>query len=91
MPKTNELSQFERDLLESVRQAKSGEHARVHTPEEIQARRPGRPIGSTAAVRKTPTTIRFDQDVLDGLRATGQGWQTRVNDAMREWLKSHYR
>jgi uncharacterized protein (DUF4415 family) len=30
--------------------------------------------------------IRFDADVLAGLRATGKGWQTRVNDAMRQWL-----
>jgi uncharacterized protein (DUF4415 family) len=36
---------------------------------------------------KRPTTIRFDADVLDALRATGPGWQTRVNDAMREWVK----
>lgn len=40
---------------------------------------------------KVQTTIRFDPDVLDGLKATGQGWQTRVNDAMREWLRSHHR
>lgn len=38
---------------------------------------------------KVQTTIRFDADVLEGLRATGKGWQTRVNDAMREWLRSH--
>jgi len=38
---------------------------------------------------KVPTTIRFDADVLEGLRATGKGWQTRVNEAMREWVKSH--
>ncbi|NYT77447.1 BrnA antitoxin family protein [Alcaligenaceae bacterium] len=87
MPKTNELSQFERDLLESVRQAKNGERARVHTPDEIQARRPGRPAGSTAEVRKVSTTIRFDPDVLEGLRATGPGWQTRANNALREWLR----
>lgn len=86
MPKTK-LSQFEQDLLESVRQATSGEHARVHTPQEIQARHPGRPVGSTAKVRKIPTTIRFDPDVLEGLRATGRGWQTRANDALREWLR----
>jgi len=89
MPKTK-LSQFESDLLESVRQAKSRERARVHTPDEIQARRRGRPLGSTADVRTTPTTIRFDNDVLEGLRAIGRGWQTRVNDAMREWLRHQH-
>lgn len=38
---------------------------------------------------KVPTTIRFDADILAVLKASGRGWQTRVNDAMREWLKTH--
>ncbi len=37
---------------------------------------------------KVPTTIRFDADVLAALKATGKGWQTRVNEAMREWVKA---
>ena len=46
----------------------------------------GRP---RAAVVKERVTIRFDADVLAVFRATGAGWQTRVNDAMREWAKAH--
>ena len=38
---------------------------------------------------KVPTTIRFDADVLAALKATGPGWQTLVNTAMREWVRSH--
>lgn len=38
---------------------------------------------------KASTTIRFDADVLAALKATGRGWQTRVNEAMREWVKAH--
>ena len=38
---------------------------------------------------KVPTTIRFDADVLATLKSTGKGWQTRVNEAVREWLKTH--
>jgi uncharacterized protein (DUF4415 family) len=38
---------------------------------------------------KVPTTIRFDADVLAALKASGKGWQTRVNEAVRDWLKSH--
>ncbi|MGQ0708775.1 MAG: BrnA antitoxin family protein [Rhodoferax sp.] len=45
--------------------------------------------GPQKAPTKEVTTIRFDADVLAALRATGKGWQTRVNDAMREWLKTH--
>src|SRR5574337_812634 len=49
----------------------------------VRRRGPGR------APRKVPTTIRFDADVLEALKATGRGWQTRVNEAMREWVKKH--
>jgi uncharacterized protein (DUF4415 family) len=51
--------------------------------------RRGRPIGSKKASPKKQTTIRFDPEVLEQLKATGRGWQTRVNDAMREWLNAH--
>ena len=45
--------------------------------------------GAQRSPLKVPTTIRFDADVLAALKASGKGWQTRVNEAMREWLKSH--
>jgi len=43
--------------------------------------------------RKTPTkervTIRLSPDVVQTFRATGEGWQTRVDGALRDWLKTH--
>lgn len=77
-----ELKQFSDDVLESIRQMKRGERAGTHTPEDIKARR-GRPLGSTAAVTKSPVKIRLDPDVLAALRASGRGWQTRVNEVLR--------
>lgn len=47
------------------------------------ARRAGRPVGSD----KERITIRLDNDVLARFRATGPGWQTRINDALRAALK----
>lgn len=32
---------------------------------------------------KEPVTIRLDSDVLAAFRATGPGWQTRINDVLR--------
>lgn len=78
------MSQFERDLLESVRQAKNGEFAAIHTPETITARKRGRPLGTTKADAKVAVKLRLDPDVLVVLRATGAGWQTRVNKMLRE-------
>lgn len=54
---------------------------------EVMARKRGRPPLQKPA--KLSTTIRFDADVLTALRATGKGWQTRVNEAMREWVKTN--
>ena len=31
--------------------------------------------------------MRVDADVLDALRATGPGWQTRVNGLLREAVR----
>lgn len=90
MPKKidSEMAEFEAALLRSAKQATEGQYARVHTPDEIERRR-GRPVGSTAAVRKSATTIRLDEEVLAAFRATGRGWQTRMNDALKDWLKTH--
>lgn len=35
---------------------------------------------------KEAISIRLDQDVVDRLRASGPGWQSRVNDALRAWI-----
>lgn len=43
----------------------------------------GRPRGSVAAQTKDQVTLRLDHDVLEALKATGRGWQTRVNDLLR--------
>ncbi|MCL2829585.1 MAG: BrnA antitoxin family protein [Betaproteobacteria bacterium] len=71
-------------LRESLAQAKRGEFAAVHTPENIAARKRGRPPGSTKASAKVAVKLRLDPDVLAVLRATGDGWQTRVNLILRE-------
>lgn len=46
----------------------------------------GRPAGTAA---KTSTTVRFDNDVLEAFKASGKGWQSRMNAALRDWLKEH--
>jgi len=38
---------------------------------------------------KISTTVRFDADILKFFRAKGKGWQTRINDALKEYVASH--
>lgn len=44
----------------------------------------GRPLGSGS---KTQITFRIDTEVLEQFKASGSGWQTRMNDVLREWTK----
>ncbi len=46
----------------------------------------GRPLGSG---KKEQVTLRLDTQILDQFRATGNGWQTRINDALLDWTKHH--
>jgi uncharacterized protein (DUF4415 family) len=89
-----------KEVLDAVKQAPAGgdyvwdgvdEDERPATAEELNAglaamrRSRGRPAGST----KESTTIRIDHDVLDAFRSGGPGWQSRMNAALRDWLKTH--
>lgn len=46
----------------------------------------GRP---KAAETKERITIRLSPDVVHTFRAAGPGWQTRMDAALRDWLKTH--
>lgn len=48
--------------------------------------RRGRPPGSGS---KTQVTLRLDVDIVEKFRASGEGWQTRINDALKSWVRTH--
>ena len=43
--------------------------------------------------QKTPTktliSIRYSPEVLDYFRATGPGWQTKMDEALKQWIHDH--
>ena len=68
------------------------EDERPATEEELRAgieadrKRRGRAMGSGT---KEQVALRVDRDVLAAFRASGPGWQTRMNAALKDWLKDH--
>ncbi len=50
---------------------------------QARARGRGRP---PAAHPKRLVSLRLDQDVIERFRATGPGWQSRINEVLREHL-----
>lgn len=49
-------------------------------------KRRGRPRSASA---KIALKLRIDPDIVAAYRAQGSGWQTRINDALRDYAKSH--
>ena len=45
--------------------------------------RPGRPVSDNP---KRQVTLRLDPDVVEKFRATGKGWQSRINAELRKAL-----
>lgn len=42
--------------------------------------------GQQRSPTKQSVSIRYSPDVLAYFKSTGDGWQTRMNDALREWV-----
>jgi uncharacterized protein (DUF4415 family) len=71
------------------------------TAADMKSFRPAKEVLSSALLAKLkargpqrqPTkeriTIRLSPEVVRPFRSTGEGWQTRVDAALKDWLKSH--
>lgn len=51
-----------------------------------KAARKGRP---PALVKKVSITIRLSPDVVKRFRSSGPRWQTKIDAALTEWLRTH--
>lgn len=60
------------------------------TDEEWESVKPlirrGRP---PSGITKEKISIRLSRDVIDQFKASGDGWQSRIDSALKEWLKEH--
>ena len=54
---------------------------------EYAAKRKRGQRGPQATPTKVPMSLRIDRDVLAFYKATGQGWQGRMNEALRRAAK----
>lgn len=92
MPKlrTGTLHPSAEEVAAITAAALSDPDAIPYTDAEWEATKPtirrGRP---PAAVTKERITIRLSREVVDQFRESGEGWQTRVDAALRDWLKNH--
>jgi uncharacterized protein (DUF4415 family) len=57
-------------------------------PQEQKVRLPGQ-RGRQKRPTKILVTMRFSPEILDYFKATGEGWQTRINAVLCEYVSHH--
>ncbi len=88
MPSPNPLTDAKGEVRElTVADMKRMRPAREVLPESLRAKVGVR--GPQKSPTKERVTIRLSPEVVKRFRATGDGWQTKVDAALQDWLKSH--
>jgi len=79
----------EADLSHAVWSVRGREVSREVGQQAMRRAARGRPAGSIKTDTKQAVTVRYSPDVLAAFRGMGAGWQTKMDDALREWLRTH--
>jgi uncharacterized protein (DUF4415 family) len=78
-PLTDEEGEVRELLADDIRAMKPLDHF----PELARLVRGRGERGPQKAPTKQQVTLRLDRDVVERFRATGDGWQRRINEALR--------
>ena len=87
MKKRNQLSDESGEVREITSDDVKDARRFDQLPESLQAKL--RTRGPQKAPTKEQISIRLSHDVLEGFRALGEGWQTKMDAALQEWLNTH--
>ena len=69
---------------------KFSQSVRFHSlPESLRVKLVRPPRGPQKAPVKVSTTIRLSPDVIEAFKSAGDGWQTRIDSALKDWLRTH--
>ncbi len=95
MSKTPKPSNIRMPTLEEDRQinaaAKSDPGAQPLTPKQLKAMVPlkslrGRPKSDN---KKQLVSVRYSPEVIEYFKSTGEGWQSRMDHVLRQYVASH--
>lgn len=55
---------------------------------DATVRRPGQ-RGPGKKAKKVLLSVRYSPEVVEYFKSTGEGWQKRMDEALKEWVASH--
>jgi len=88
-PLTNKDGEVRELVKEDIQRMRS---AREVLPADLYKTIKERKVGQRG-VQKKPTKIlvsaRYSPEVIDYFKSRGHGWQIRMNEALKDWIKHH--
>ncbi|MBI4356309.1 MAG: BrnA antitoxin family protein [Gammaproteobacteria bacterium] len=90
-PLTHKSGQVRELTLKDIRSMRSASEV---LPSNLLSVLPKRKVGQRGP-QKQPTkrsvTLRYSKEVLVYFKASGKGWQRRMDEALKEWIAKHPR
>jgi uncharacterized protein (DUF4415 family) len=90
-PLTNKAGKVRELMLKDIRAMRPASEV---LPDDLRQVLPKRKVGQRG-VQKKPTkiaiTLRYSPEVIGYFKATGQGWQIRMDRALKEWIRKNSR
>lgn len=73
--------------------ARSDPDAQPLTPQQLKSMRPIQAVrGRPKSVRKKLlVSVRYSQEVVEFFKSTGEGWQSRMDGVLRQYVEQHSR
>ncbi len=85
---SGEVRELTREDLHTMRTA--AEVLPANLVDILPKRKPGQ-RGAQKQPTKVAVTMRYSQEVINYFKSTGEGWQTRMDEALKEWIMQHPR
>ena len=90
-PLTNKEGEVRELTQEDIRNMRSASEV---LPENLVNVFPKRSVGQRGKQKnptKIPVTLRYSPEVVNYFKSTGDGWQIRMDEALKEWIRNHPR
>lgn len=88
---TNKAGEVRELTRKDIRDMRSASEVLPDDLLKVLAKRKVGQRGPQKQPTKISVTLRYSPEVVEYFKATGEGWQARMDEALKEWIKKHSR
>lgn len=90
-PLTNKAGQVRELTRRDIHDMKPAKEVLPTTLVDILPKRKPGERGPQKCHKKIAVTLRYSPEVVIYFKSTGKGWQVRMDEALKQWIKKHRR